>query len=137
MLVGGSSGAAELQSGCPHRWCGVATVIGMADQVRADPIELTRLGDQMLKSSQQIADGWRAAQGSLAIPAGAFGDTPAAATVAAEHASTVDDADLPIGRLVAVLENDMDALYRTAFAYQKADEEAERKFRQTHPHGPV
>jgi hypothetical protein len=57
--------------------------------------------------------------------------------VLAEHQSSVDDAEVTVGRLVAVLENDMDALYRVAFAYQKADEEAERKFRQTHPHGPL
>jgi hypothetical protein len=110
----------------------------MADpEVRADPVELTRLAEQMLTASQQIGDGWRGAQGSLAIAAGACGDTPAAPTVLAEHQSSVDDADVTVGRLVAVLENDMDALYRVAFAYQKADEEAERKFRQTHPHGPV
>jgi hypothetical protein len=109
----------------------------MADEVRADPIELTRLAEQMLTASQQIGDGWRGAQGRLAIPAGAFGDTPAAATVTAEQQSTVDDAGVTAGRLVAVLENDTDALYRVAFAYRKADEEAERRFRQTHPHGPL
>jgi uncharacterized protein YukE len=109
----------------------------MADEVRADPIEVTRLAERMLTASQQIGDAWRGAQGTLAIPAGAFGDTPAAATVAAEHQSTVDDAGVTIGRLAAVLENDMDALYRVAFAYRKADEEAERRFRQTHPHGPL
>jgi hypothetical protein len=116
----------------------IATVVGMADpEVRADPVELTRLAEQMLTASQQIDDGWRNAQGSLAIAGGAFGDTPAAPTVQAEHQSAVDDAGVTVGRLVAVLENDMDAVYRVAFAYQKADEEAERKFRQTHPHGPV
>jgi hypothetical protein len=116
----------------------MGTVVGMAEkEVRADPVELTRLAEQMLTASQQIADGWRAAQGSLAIPAGACGDTPAAPTVLAEHQSSVDDVDVTIGRFVAVLENDMDAVYRVAFAYQKADEEAERKFRATHPHGPM
>ena len=115
---------------------GAATVVCMADQVRADPIELTRLAEQMLTASQRIGDGWRGRQGSLAIRPGAFGDTPVAATLDGEHHTTVDHAGVAVGRLVAVLENDMDALYRVAFAYRTADEEAERTFRQTHPHGP-
>jgi hypothetical protein len=109
----------------------------MADQeVRADPVELIRLAEQALSTSQRIADGWRAAQGDLAIPAAAFGDTPAAGTLRAEQQATVDSAEVTVGRLVAVLENDMDALYRVAFAYQQADEAAARQFRREHPNLP-
>jgi uncharacterized protein YukE len=107
------------------------------DEVRADPVELTRLAEQMLTASQQISDGWRLAQGELAVPAEAFGDTPAAGTARSEHQATVDAAEVTIGRLVAVLENDVDALYRTAFAYQQADEAAARKFHREHPNLPL
>ncbi|MEV0274672.1 MAG: hypothetical protein HOV71_28640 [Hamadaea sp.] len=102
----------------------------MSNEVRADPVELTRVADQMLRSSQQIDDAWRAAQGPLAVPATAFGDSIGAAAVAQAQDQTVDDAEVTLGRLVAVLEGDMDRLYRIAFAYKKADDDAAAKARQ-------
>lgn len=101
--------------------------------MRATPVDLTRLADVMLKSSQEIGDAWRAAAGSLAVPAAAYGDSPGAPGVHTAHELTVDDADLAIGRLVAVLEGDMDRLYRVAFAYQKNDEDAAARYRALHP----
>jgi len=97
------------------------------NEVRADPVELTRVADQMLRSSQQIDDAWRNAQGSLAVPVAAFGDSSGAAGISTAHEQTVDDADVAVGRLVAVLEGDVDRLYRIAFAYKKADDDAAAK----------
>jgi hypothetical protein len=103
-------------------------------EVRADPVELTRLADRMLRSSQQIGDAWREAQGTLAVPAAAFGDSSGAAGVHDTHQDTVDDADVTIGRLVAVLEGDMDRLYRVAFAYKKTDDDAAAAYPQPYLH---
>jgi len=103
-------------------------------EVRADPVELTRLADRMLRSSQQIADAWREAQGALAIPVAAFGDSAGVAGVHDTHQDTVDDADVTIGRLVAVLEGDMDKLYRVAFAYKKTDDDAAAAYGLPYPH---
>jgi hypothetical protein len=96
-------------------------------EVRADPVELTRLADAMLTASQGVGDGWRGAQGPLAVPAEAFGDSAGAAGVCTAHEASVNGADVAVGRLVAVLEGDMDRLYRIAFAYKKADDDAARK----------
>jgi hypothetical protein len=101
-------------------------------EVRADPVELTRLADQMLRSSQQLADAWSAAQGALTLPGTAAGDSARGPAVISAHESTMDDADVAIGRLVAVLEGDMDRLYRIAFAYKKADDDADAAFRRKH-----
>jgi hypothetical protein len=106
-------------------------------EVRADPVEITRLADQMLHASQQIADVWRPMHGALAIPVTAFGDSGGAAGVHTAHDVTFTDADVAIGRLVAVLEGDMDRLYRIAFAYKKADDDAARKVRQQHRNIPI
>jgi hypothetical protein len=107
----------------------------VADQkeLRADPVALTRTADQMLRSSQSVADAWRIAQGTLAVPAEAFGDSAGGPGVSVAHQASIDDADVAIGRLVGVLEGDMDRLYRIAFAYQKADQDAARRLRQQHP----
>ena len=36
-------------------------------EVRADPVELTRLADTMLNASQHISDAWRAAQAAISL----------------------------------------------------------------------
>ena len=108
-----------------------------ATEVRADPVALTRLAEQMLRSSQAIADAWRLAQGPLTMPETAFGDSTGGSGTRVAHQATTDDADVAVGRLVAVLESDMDRLYRIAFAYQKADEDAARRLRQQHPNLPI
>jgi hypothetical protein len=102
----------------------------MADpEVRADPDQLIRLGDQMLRCSQQIADAWRAAQPELLVPVGACGDSAQGPATRDSTETTVGEADVLLGRFVAVLEGDLDRLYRIAFSYEKADENAVNRFR--------
>ena len=101
----------------------------MAAETRVDPEELVRLAADVLRSSQQMSDSWMAAQGDLAIPPAAFGNSNGAAAVKDSHVTVIDEADITIGRHVAVLEGDMDRLYRVAFAYQQADREAAERQR--------
>jgi hypothetical protein len=102
----------------------------VAEEVRADPVALSRLAAEVLTASRTLGDGWRAARDGLDVPAAAYGDSAGAAGVRAAHQATVEDADATVGRLVAVLEGDVDRLYRVAFAYQLADQrEAERQRR--------
>ncbi len=96
--------------------------------VRAEPGALTRLADQVLRCAQQIADTVRVAQGPLSWPPSACGDSAAATAVHDAHAGTVDALGVTAGRLVAVLEGDMDRLYRVAFAYLQADTAAGSQF---------
>jgi hypothetical protein len=79
----------------------------------------------MLRASQQIADAWRGAQAELTVED--VGDSRSASAVRDAHASTVDAADLALGRLVGVLEIDSDRLYQVAVAYQQADDIAAAK----------
>lgn len=98
-------------------------------------MEVSRLAAQVLRSSQQLADAWSAAQAALDVAGSAFGNRAGGAGVHASHQAVVADADVGVGRLVGVLEGDTDRLYRIAFAYQKADQDAQR--RMPRRHGPI
>jgi hypothetical protein len=105
-------------------------IVAMAPpEVRADPVEVTRVAAQMLLCSEHLADAWSNAQAALAVAASAFGNSAGGPGVHASHQATIADADVAVGRLVAVLEGDTDRLYRIAFAYQKADDDADRRLR--------
>lgn len=93
--------------------------------VRANYVEVARLAADVLASSQQLDDGWRTAMNDLAPPAAAFGDSKAGASLCDAHASVVDDAETAIDRQVGVLEDDVDRLYRVAFAYEKEEADAQ------------
>jgi hypothetical protein len=94
-------------------------------EIRADPVALVRLADQLLRSSEQIDDGWRGAQAPLAV--NGFGDSASAAAAHDAHARALDAADLALGRLVGVLEIDADRLCQVAIAYRQADDIAAAK----------
>jgi hypothetical protein len=96
----------------------------MATDIRVDPRQLTRLSATILTASQDLADSWRTAKNRLALPQKAFGTIRHAAAVHQAHQSTVDLADTTIGRQVSILEDDVDRLYRVAFAYEQADLDA-------------
>ena len=97
----------------------------MADEVRVDYVELTRLAADVLSASQQLSDAWRGAKADLSPPVAAFGNSKAGPAVRDSHEAVLEDADVTIGRQVAVLEGDVDRLYRVAFAYEKAEADAQ------------
>jgi hypothetical protein len=101
----------------------------MPDDIRADPAAVARLAAAVLEASNQLADAWRTAQGPLAIPEAAFGNSGGAAGVFQSHGANVEAADMTITRQVAVLEGDTDRLYQVAFAYQKHEEDEQANLR--------
>jgi hypothetical protein len=107
----------------------------MANEVRADPGELAKLAKANLNASIELGDAFRDAQGTLAVPAEAFGNATVGVSVHASHQAAADDAGTAAGRLVAVYENDTDKLYQVAFVYEKADEDAANRIRHRRP-GP-
>jgi hypothetical protein len=98
----------------------------MATDIRVDPRELTRLAAAMLAAAGDLADGWRTAKHRLTLPRRAFGTGRIASDLYDAHQATVDAADVTIGRQVSILEDDVDRLYRVAFAYEQADLDAGR-----------
>lgn len=92
------------------------------------PERLCQLADTCLTESQAVADGWSGAAGSLTVAGTAAGNTPGAAALLTAHVAAVDAADVAAGRLVAVLERDMDALYQCAFDFSETDETAASGF---------
>lgn len=96
----------------------------MVDEVRADPVELAKLAGKTLDAAGELGDAWRNAQPGLAIPAAAFGNLSASGAAYSSHRQASEDGDTATGRLIAVYEGDVDRLYRVAFAYQQADQDA-------------
>jgi hypothetical protein len=99
-----------------------------------DPVVVAHVAGQSLTAAQELADAWSTAQRSLTVAAESFGDSPGGQGVQVSYQATSEDADVPFGRFVAVLEGDTDRLYGVAFAFQKVDEDAARRLRQ-HPPG--
>jgi hypothetical protein len=99
--------------------------------LRADYIEIARLAADVLAGSQQLADGWRDAKKDLAPPPTVFGNTAVGASLSDAHVNAVDDADTTTDRQVNVLEDDVDRLYRVAFAYEKQEADAQAELYRT------
>lgn len=94
------------------------------DEVRADPEELGRLAQTSLDESIALFDALAEVRAGVSLPEGVLGDTGSAGGVAEQHALEVEAAGTAVERLISVLEEDMDALYQVAFAYQAADAQA-------------
>lgn len=94
-------------------------------EIGADPIELTKLAGTYLRESQRLGDALRTERATLAPPAPDFGRTGAASTLHFANDASTELAELAIGRLVEVVEGDVDRLYRLAFAYHEANLEAD------------
>jgi hypothetical protein len=107
----------------------------MADEVRAEPEALVRLAKITLSSADAMSDGWSAAQGVVAPGGSAFGNSTSGAPFAVSAAGAEASTDLTWRRIVQVYEDDVDKLYRVAFAYQQADSEAAERQRRAGGHG--
>jgi hypothetical protein len=106
----------------------------MATEVRADPVELSRLATIVLAAAQDLADAWHTAKNGLNLPPDAFGNESGASLHSA-HEATVEEADLTISRQITILEEDSDRLYRVAFAYERAELDAQEGFSRARPVG--
>ncbi len=87
------------------------------DEVRADPVELSGLASATLAVATTMTGGWRGAQLRARSYAGHDGLRNATDSAAGA-------ADVAVRRLLEVFEADADRLWRTAFAYEEADERA-------------
>ncbi len=88
------------------------------------PAELCRMADVGLQVS---LDTWTArglVEPGPAPDPRAAGDTPGGRELVADHDAAGSEASAALEILAGVLERDVDALYRSAFAYGASDEEA-------------
>jgi hypothetical protein len=92
----------------------------MADELRASPPEIVKLGRTTIDASLELGDRQRDAQTSLHVPASAFGKI-ASADVARSHGEACTAADITLTTLGEVYEGDADSLYQTAMNYHRAD----------------
>ncbi len=96
----------------------------MANDVGADARELARLAQTFLHESQRLGDALRGAQSFSTPPSAHYGSTPGGAALHHANDEVVELAALAVGRLVEVLEGDVDRLYRLAFVYAEAERQA-------------
>jgi len=94
------------------------------DEVRADPEEIVRLAKVTLADADGMTGAWSSAQGAVAPPGTAFGNSAESAGCALAAAEALAAVDETWREVTGVYEGDVDRLYRVAFAYQQADREA-------------
>jgi len=100
------------------------------------PTKLAELAQTCLTASQDVGDAWSEARVGLQVPSGAAGNTPGGAEVLAAHVAAGDAAATAVGRLVAVLEADVDAVYLCAFDFATTDEAVASGLESMHPLPP-
>lgn len=103
------------------------------------PKALCDLAAACLVEAQELGDGWRNVQGSLTLPGGAAGNTPGGSDVLNAHVEAINAGATAVGRLVAVLEQDMDDLYLCAFDFSGTDEAEAARYKSSSsaPPGPT
>ena len=97
------------------------------------PTKLAELANTCLSASQDVADGWSGALGALQVPSGAAGNTIESGPLLTAHTDTGNAAAIAIGRLVSVLEADVDAVYLCAFDFSTTDESVAAGFAEKTP----
>lgn len=97
------------------------------------PTKLAELAQTCLSASQDVADGWSGALGALQVPSGAAGNTLGGGPLLSAHTDAGDAAAVAVGRLVAVLEADVDAVYLCAFDFSTTDEAVATGFAEKTP----
>ncbi|WP_415644471.1 hypothetical protein [Stackebrandtia soli] len=94
----------------------------MAEEVRADPVKLCTLADEVTGFAGDLRDGLATARQAIVIPASAFGNSDGAGTLDDTYVDVIEDAGAGVEDIAGVLEGDVDRLYRIAFSYKATDE---------------
>lgn len=106
-----------------------------AKETRADFTEMARLAGEVLKAADGISDALRTGRDSFTVPVAAFGNSPGGPAVHSAHEAVTEQGGSTIETLVGVLEGDVDRIYRVAFAYRQADQEAAHRLCRVRPMG--
>lgn len=97
------------------------------------PTRLAELANTCLSASQDVADGWSGALSALQVPSGAVGNTLESGPLLSAHTDAGNAAAVAVGRLVSVLEADVDAVYLCAFDFSTTDERVAAGFAEKIP----
>lgn len=96
-----------------------------------------RVAQKCLDESIALSGNLSDARDGWVMPEGAMGNTDTAAAVATAYTETSDEAGTTAERMITVLEETMDNLYQTAFAYQKQDQDNAKNVRNSGGNVPV
>ncbi|HEY3015919.1 MAG TPA: hypothetical protein VGJ41_12455 [Nocardioides sp.] len=100
------------------------------------PETLSSLANEFLTSSQHVTDGWNDHQQSLVLDGRDAGNSDGGFDAIEAHGNVAEAADIALGRLVAVLEQDVDNVYLCAFSFDTTDEKAAEGLKSTYDPGP-
>jgi len=96
------------------------------------PERLAELANTCLSASKALGAASTGALGGMTLPSLAAGNTAGGAALVSAHVATAEAATTAVGRLVAVLEADVDALYLCAFDFSTTDEDVAGSFESTY-----
>lgn len=107
----------------------------MAKEIRADSSDLADLAGKVLAASGALGNSLAAGRDALVVPTAAFGNSVAGPALHGSHEAASEAGTSTTGRLVEVLEGDVDRIYRVAFAYQRMEQENAERACRVHPRG--
>jgi len=90
--------------------------------------ELVRLSRTTLDASVTMAEEWSGSYGDLNPPDTAAGNSAQAPSLVAAAARVAEAADLAVGRLVGLLQEDADDVLKVAFDVSATDDDVARRF---------
>lgn len=92
--------------------------------LQVDAADLAGAASANLAAAADFSDVYRHWQSYLAVRAAAFGHTAASLRLGSACERAANEIGIVVGRLVAVLETDVDKLYQAAAGYAEAEEAA-------------
>lgn len=105
----------------------------MADEVDADPAQLTNYAAELLTIADAFTDGLTSAAGDFPVTAAAFGNVDGAQIIYDRHGTAIEAAENGTTCAVEILERDVEQLYQVAFAYQMTDDQSGDDIRRPGP----
>jgi len=96
----------------------------MAEEVRANPVNLCTLAGTLTDLAWDIRDGLATARDQFLVPPGAFGNSENSELLDSSYSTLLEETGDGVEDVAGVLEGDVDRVYLIAFAYQEKDNEA-------------
>ncbi|TQL78245.1 hypothetical protein FB566_3828 [Stackebrandtia endophytica] len=96
----------------------------MAEEVRADPVNLCELAGTLTELAWNVRDGLATAREQVLVPPGAFGNSQNSEGLDSMYSSVLEEMGDGVEDVAGVYEGDVDRIYLIAFAYQAKDQEA-------------
>lgn len=93
------------------------------------PERLCDLAEGFRTAAEHTRDSWNTASSGLGVDGRAAGNTQGGIDLVAAHTACADAAEVAVGKLAAVFEQDMDDMYACAFDFSSTDEKQAESYK--------